>query len=88
MLCIRWAANAARPVDADIILAFHWHFNGLEPIRNIQYDFLGKGCWGNRSQEQTRIVCDAAPAINANADSMRKRSAGHAMNLLRMVSPA
>ena len=37
-------------------------------------------------QEQTRRVCDAAPAINANAESIRKRSAGYAM-LFKSVLP-
>ena len=46
MLCIRWAANAARLVDVDIILAFHWHSSGLVSIRNIQYGFLGVGAGG------------------------------------------
>jgi len=32
----------------------HWHPSRLENIRNIQYDFLGKGRGGNRSQEQTQ----------------------------------
>ena len=25
MQCIRWAAKAARPVEADVIPTFHWH---------------------------------------------------------------
>ena len=46
-----------------------------------------EGVWGNHSQEQTQRVCDAATAINANEESMRKQRAGHAMPLQRMVSP-
>jgi len=46
MLCIRWAENAAWPVDTDVIPAFHWHSSGLESIRNIQYGFLGEGAGG------------------------------------------
>ena len=46
MLCIRWAANASRPVDCDVIPTFHWHSSGLDPIRIIQYGFLGVGAGG------------------------------------------
>ena len=46
MLCIRWAANAARPVDCDVIPTFHWHSSGLDPIKIIQYGFLGVGAGG------------------------------------------
>ena len=66
----------------------HWHPSRLESSIKIQYDFLGRGSGGNRSQEQTRRVCDAATVINANEESMRKQRAGHAMPLQRMVSPA
>ena len=57
----------------------HWHASRLESSIKIQYDFLGRGCGGNRSQEQTRRVCDAADANNADGGSIRKRSAGYAI---------
>ena len=53
-------------------------FNRERKGKNIQNNFLGGGL-GNLSQEQTRRVCDAVPAINANEESMRKRSAGYAI---------
>ena len=46
--------------------------------------FLGERERG--SQEQTRRVCDAVKANHADAESMRKRSAGHAMILQRIPS--
>lgn len=54
--------------------------------KNIQNNSLGGGL-GNLSQEQTRRVCDAGTANLAKAGSIRKRSAGYAMPLQRMVSP-
>ena len=86
MLCIRWAANAARPVATDVLLAFHWHPSGLEPIRNIQYGFLGVGSGGGFSGTNPLWVCDAACVNTAGAKSMRKRSAGHAMPFQRTPS--
>ena len=71
-----WWSGGASPPTSPLL---HWHSSGLEPIINIQYDFLGRGCGGNHSQEQTRRVCDAGTANSAEAGSIRKQSAGYAM---------
>ena len=72
--------------DDSLSILLHWHSfydcsTGIladrTATRNIQSRFSGGS--GRGVQEQTRRVCDAVTDNNANAQSIRKRSAGYAM---------
>ena len=85
--------------DDSLSILLHWHLfydcsTGIQADRTATRNIQNQFSLGEReraSQEQTRRVCDAATDNNANAQSIRKRSAGYAMrfkSILPQFSPS